>query len=752
MSARYYNHRGGGGGGPSASPPSYSAGDPPEYQSSRQQAADPAGVRASNLSVGDLAQGAASYYSSGNGHNNGGSNYSGGGLAQADPSGVRVSQLTADPTGVRVSQLSVDTTGDSTAADNYGYADHSNNTRNQFSPTELSELQAEADKMKGLGNKHMSHQEYTRAYNAYSAALQLSPVGPQSHVYLSNRAAALLSLKRYAAASVDARRAVALAPSFGKAHARLGQALYFLRDYQGAVAAYEEAVELEPDNSVTWTYLNKARQKLERQRAKEAESAAGGGASGGEDQDHADHHSVDPSTYAGYSVATDPHNAAAVVGANESGGAGGDGPGHIHTRSPTSAARLRNLVGRNIETEPMTEHGGPAKRVPVGSGGPISPLGSPVAQAQAQQAAAQAEGGVGQDGNDTSNNDELNDTNDPDYDEAVALQQRATSYLSHKQYRAAVEEFSAALFLVPDDAVFSPQLHIGRAHALNGLKRHESATNDARMAIKLNPENSAEAYSVLAKSLFYSRMYGEAIEAFEDCAERMPGGQLSKFDQAYLRKAESAYHAEEEASLRTGGDTSFGGDTRSVAKSRMWTGAPVPKLPPPRFVSRGEVLRSPSSLTPMPRDWPTQAIGSPTTLQVGPEREVIYFSESMGVKLNRGPDGVVRVISAAAPSAQSTIAREGDMNVGDVIREAAGVDMRRPITNIMWGDTVALIKLAPRPIKLIVAPEESALPHSVREEMAKEEATGGPPLGVSLTPTHANGGDAGSHFSFSGTN
>ena len=396
----------------------------------------------------------------------------------------------------------------------------------------------------------------------------------------------------------------------------------------------------------------------------------------------------------------------------------------------------------------MTEHGGPAQRVPMGSGGggPLSPLGSPVAQAQAAQQATR----FGQDGNGT---DEQNDTHDPDYDEAVALQQRATSYLSHKQYRAAVEEFSAALFLVPDDAAFSPQLHIGRAHALNGLKRHESATNDARMAIKLNPDNSAEAYSVLAKSLFYSRMYGEAIEAFEDCAERMPGGQLSKFDRAYLRKAEGAYHAEEEASLRTGGDTSFGGgDARSVATSRMGTGAPVPKLPPPRFVSREEVLSSPSSLPPMPRAWPTQAIGSPTTLQVGLEREVIYFSESMGVKLNRGPDGVVRVISAAPPSAQSAIAREGDMDVGDVIREAAGVDMRRPITNIMWGDTVALIKLAPRPIKLIVAPEESPLPHSVREEMAKEEAAGGLPSGVSLTPTHANGGGASNHFSFGGTN
>lgn len=98
---------------------------------------------------------------------------------------------------------------------------------------ELEQLQEEAERMKGLGNRHMSKQEYTRAYNAYSAALQLSPVGPSSHVFLSNRAASLLSLKRYSAAAVDARRAVALAPTFGKAHARLGQALYFLKQYAG---------------------------------------------------------------------------------------------------------------------------------------------------------------------------------------------------------------------------------------------------------------------------------------------------------------------------------------------------------------------------------------------------------------------------------------------------------------------------------------------------------------------------------------
>ena len=212
----------------------------------------------------------------------------------------------------------------------------------------------------------------------------------------------------------------------------------------------------------------------------------------------------------------------------------------------------------------------------------------------------------------------------------------------------------------------------------------------------------------------------------------MPNGQLSRFDLAYMRKAEDAYHNEEEASML---NTSYGGGA-SVATSRMGTGAPVPKLKPPRFVSREQVLNSPSKLPPMPKEWPTQTIGSPTTLQVGPEREVVFFSESMGVKLNRGPDGVVRVISVAPLSAESTIAREGDINAGDVIREAASVDIRRPITNVMWGDTVALIKLSPRPLKLIVAQEVSPLPHSVREEMAKQS----PPRGVSLTPmAGANG-------------
>jgi C-terminal processing protease CtpA/Prc len=106
----------------------------------------------------------------------------------------------------------------------------------------------------------------------------------------------------------------------------------------------------------------------------------------------------------------------------------------------------------------------------------------------------------------------------------------------------------------------------------------------------------------------------------------------------------------------------------------------------------------------------------PATLKVGEERPIIFLSDALGITLNRGSDGVVRVMSVVPDNPGSSIVRTGYIEVGDVIREAAGVDIRRPITNIMWGDTVALIKMAPRPITLIVARELSAITVSVHEE------------------------------------
>jgi hypothetical protein len=111
----------------------------------------------------------------------------------------------------------------------------------------------------------------------------------------------------------------------------------------------------------------------------------------------------------------------------------------------------------------------------------------------------------------------------------------------------------------------------------------------------------------------------------------------------------------------------------------------------------------------MPNEWPQQSPRDSKSIKFGVEREVTFLSEALGIKLNRGPDGIVRVIEVSPDVPGSPIAREGTIEVGDVIREAAGVDIRRPITNIMWGDTVALLKMAPRPIVLVVAKEESRL-------------------------------------------
>ena len=171
--------------------------------------------------------------------------------------------------------------------------------------------------------------------------------------------------------------------------------------------------------------------------------------------------------------------------------------------------------------------------------------------------------------------DTVNTEDDPDFEEALRIQERANRYLASKNYRHAIEEYTAALFLVPDDYNLSPDLHLGRAHALNGSRRHDSAKIDAELALKIKP--SPEAYSTLAKSLFYLKDYQGAIEAFGRCKDMLPEGEsLSMFDRAYLQKSEAAL---DEVSS----------EEPTVSRSSLSSGTPVPKLKPPRFVPREEV-------------------------------------------------------------------------------------------------------------------------------------------------------------------
>jgi tetratricopeptide (TPR) repeat protein len=335
--------------------------------------------------------------------------------------------------------------------------------------------------------------------------LQLSPVGPSSHVFLSNRSAALLSLKRYSAAATDARRAIALAPTFGKAHARLGQSLYFLKDYDSAVIAYEDAISYEPDNPVTRTYLEKAKSKLQRVKEKTTRAQRG---------EEVSILTSDTSVQGtvNYSVATDPNGSAAVVTTL----------GFRGQSNAISKAVARGMTNQSLLSgDTMTQDG-----------------------------------------------------EDPDFDEALRIQDRANRYLANKNYKYAIEEYTAALFLVPDDYNLSPDLHLGRAHALNGSRRHESAKIDARLAIKIKP--SPEAYSTMAKSLFYVKDYQGAIDAFHNCKDMLPEGEsLSMFDRAYLQKSEAAL----------ADYLSVQGEPSPNSASSV-SSTPIPKLKPPRFVSR----------------------------------------------------------------------------------------------------------------------------------------------------------------------
>ena len=122
--------------------------------------------------------------------------------------------------------------------------------------------EAEAEKLKSSGNAYMQKKQYDSALECYTQALRICPTGPQSHVYFSNRAAALLSMKKFKEAIIDSERALSLAPTYGKAHARLGLAHFLLGDYRGAIEAYTVALKYEPDNKSSKSYLEKAAKKL----------------------------------------------------------------------------------------------------------------------------------------------------------------------------------------------------------------------------------------------------------------------------------------------------------------------------------------------------------------------------------------------------------------------------------------------------------------------------------------------------------
>lgn len=135
----------------------------------------------------------------------------------------------------------------------------------------------EAEEKKNLGNAAIAQKDYNGAIQLYTEAIQLSPTGPNSHVYYSNRAAAYCHLKKFDKAVSDCEDAIQLQPDYVKAHTRLCQCLYFDKKWEECIDAAEKALVLEPDNKSNLDLLAKAKAELNKANGVGMPGRGGGG-------------------------------------------------------------------------------------------------------------------------------------------------------------------------------------------------------------------------------------------------------------------------------------------------------------------------------------------------------------------------------------------------------------------------------------------------------------------------------------------
>jgi small glutamine-rich tetratricopeptide repeat-containing protein alpha len=116
-----------------------------------------------------------------------------------------------------------------------------------------------AETLKLQGNDKLTASDYPGAAALYDQCIELSPDGPNTHIYYSNRAAAYTHLKEFEKAAEDCAAAIALKPDFAKAHSRLGHAFLSLNRFEEAQSAAERALELDATNGVALATLDKIR-------------------------------------------------------------------------------------------------------------------------------------------------------------------------------------------------------------------------------------------------------------------------------------------------------------------------------------------------------------------------------------------------------------------------------------------------------------------------------------------------------------
>lgn len=116
-----------------------------------------------------------------------------------------------------------------------------------------------AERIKAQGNDHMKKEEFERAIELYTQAIDLDP---NNQVFYCNRAAAHSKMNNHYAAVEDCKRAIDMDPNYSKAYGRMGLAYSSVEKHKEAVECFNKALSLEPENESYKSNLQLAQEKL----------------------------------------------------------------------------------------------------------------------------------------------------------------------------------------------------------------------------------------------------------------------------------------------------------------------------------------------------------------------------------------------------------------------------------------------------------------------------------------------------------
>ena len=384
-------------------------------------------------------------------------------------------------------------------------------TREEESPTSRNKPYSSSDldkaeRIKSSGNLYMQHQDYRSAVKRYTAAIELVPLGPNSHVYLCSRAAAFLSLQCLEEAIADSQRSLSLRPDYAKAHARKGLAHFLLGNYQEAVEAYESALKQEPDNRGNRAYLDKAKRKIRKQIEKEAVVAERVGC-------------FNENNYS-------PRR--------EHRSRGGTKDRHTKLEEGSGAEAPPDWVGRFCNTRSNDK----------------------------KQRDSKADYGMDLPPQSGSRDSSERRSRDTVLFEADSLKSRGNSCMSSQNFVGALKAYTKALELSPS----GPSSHIffsNRAAALCYLERYVEAEIDSARALALKPK-FGKAHAMLGLSRFFLGNDVGAIEAYEVALRYDPDNAAS---QSNLEKALHRLEVSKERKTDHGGRRDDRSEEKSVLPS-----------------------------------------------------------------------------------------------------------------------------------------------------------------------------------------